>query len=111
MLRSWNCTAKSSGCFSVAVGHNNAAVAHSAISAVVQILYLSPAARGVPLSSDLLGIHARGRRAIWRRQGSLDGTAPFGALPSVSRRRLRSRPVVASFLTESLKHGRTGKWR
>jgi RNase P protein component len=41
-----------------------------------------------------IGLHARGRRALRRRQGTLDGTAPAGAVSSVSARRVRPRPVT-----------------
>jgi len=52
------------------------------------------AALGLPLSPHLLGIHAAGGRALRRAEGSVDGFAPVGALPSVSSRRVRSRPVT-----------------
>ena len=56
-------------------------------------LCLPLAALRLPLLSDLFGIHARGGGAVRRGAGDLDGAAPAGALPSVSTRRVRSRPV------------------
>jgi len=60
----------------------------------IPVVCLPGAALGVPLSSDLLGVHAAGRPAPWCGKGSVDGLAPAGALPSVSTRRVRSRPVT-----------------
>ena len=49
----------------------------------------------LPLLSDLFGVHARGSGAPRRGAGTVDGAAPSGALPSVSSRRVRSRPVTS----------------
>ena len=104
MLPSRSCSAKWNGCFS-------AAMDLSAGASRIQVLCLPPAALGVPLSSELFGLHARSRRAIWRGKGRVDGVVPLGAMPSVSCRRLRSRPVTRDFRNGTCQHGRIGKRR
>src|SRR6266478_3948138 len=65
----------------------------------IQMVCFPHAALGVPLPSDLLGLHARSRRTPRHAARSVDGPAPSGALPSVSARRVRSCPVTG-FSTE-----------
>src|ERR1051325_5599442 len=59
----------------------------------IQTVCFPDAAVGMPVLSDVLGLYARSGGKAWGDAGNLDGAAASGALPSVSTRGDRSRPV------------------